>query len=171
MDFRSWNMRRKLIDEDFQSALQSAIDCGPFDGGCVIVAQALKLVIGGEIFGLVDENDAVGHAVVLLDEKLWDYDGPLPPAAFIARFNHLETPWQCVGYRKFYDNDLELAYRDEALVERLVALFHRMMPHMARQEACSSNIDEEIFTPHVHVKQSIGLEVPDDVLNDHPKLG
>lgn len=141
MDFRSWNMRRILIDEDFRADLEATIDCGPFDGGCVIVAQALKSVIGGEIVGLVDKNDEVGHAVVLLDGQLWDYDGPMPPKAFIARFNRLEAPWKCVGYRKFHDNDLELAYRDDALVERLTTSFRRMMPHLAQSKV--RTLDEE----------------------------
>lgn len=134
MDFRSWNMRRRLINEDFCAELEATIGCGPFDGGCVIVAQALKSVIGGEIVGLMDKDDTVGHAVVFLDGQLWDYDGPMPPAAFIARFNRLEAPWKCVGYRMFRENDLELAYRDDELVERLTRLFSRMMPHLNQSE-------------------------------------
>ncbi|WP_315922992.1 hypothetical protein [Mesorhizobium sp. SP-1A] len=143
MDFSSWNMRRRLIDKDFRADLEANIECGPFDGGCVIVAQALKAVIGGEIVGLVDKDDTVGHAVVHLDGKLWDYDGPMPSEAFIARFNRLEAPWKCVGYRKFRDTDLELAYRDDELVGRLVELFRRMMPDLARQEVPSSARDED----------------------------
>jgi len=153
MDFSSWNMRRRLIDKDFRADLEATIECGPFDGGCVIVAQALKAVIGGEIVGLVDKDDAVGHAVILLDGKLWDYDGPMPPVAFIARFNRLEAPWKCVGYRTFHENDLELAYRDDELVRRLVKLFRRMMPDLARQKVQSSTLDEEsqhtVYTPRL----------------------
>lgn len=143
MDLRSWNMRRRLIDKDFRADLEATIECGPFDGGCVIVAQALKSVIGGEIVGLVNKDDTVGHAVVLLDGQLWDYDGPMPPVAFIARFNRLEAPWKCVGYRTFHENDLELAYRDDELVGRLVELFRRMIPVWARQELQLSTRDKD----------------------------
>lgn len=144
MDLRNWNMRRRLIDEDFCADLEATIECGPFDGGCVIVAQALKAVIGGEIVGLVNKDNTVGHAVVLLDGQLWDYDGPMPPEAFIARFNRLEAPWKCVGYRAFQQNDLELAYRDDELVGRLVELFRQMMPGLAKQEVRSSTLDEDL---------------------------
>ena len=73
------------------------------------------------------------HAVVLRDDMLWDYEGPLPVTAFIDRFNRTEVPcdpamW-CTMYRRLRQYDLPEACRgDTALEERLAALFRRVLP-------------------------------------------
>lgn len=130
MDIAAWNDSIESIHEDFYEEIVLAADCGPFDGGCVVTAEALQRVIGGEIMVLIRPNDQADHAVVLKDDQLWDFDGPLPPVAFIQRFNATELsgmPFQCVGYRPIRAIDLHKAYRGDELVERLEALFRQAL--------------------------------------------
>ncbi len=137
MNVREWKKRRKQIHEDFYTDLVDTAGCGAFDGGCLVVAQALQKVIGGEIVVVVREDGTADHAAVLQDEKLWDYAGPLPPAPFISRLNLTELrylPWICTGYRPIESFDLEDAYRDDDLAERLAEQFRRMLPGV-RDEA------------------------------------
>lgn len=130
MDVREWQSLRGLIHDEFYADLLHSGECGPFDGGCVVVAEALQRIVGGEIVVLVRGDDRADHAVVSKDGKLWDYDGPMPPASFIARFNREElshASWSCVGYRPIRSGDLPNAIRDEALVTRLAGLFEKML--------------------------------------------
>lgn len=130
MNARNWKTKRKLIHEELYDDLLRSADCGPFDGGCVVVAQALQKVFGGEIVVLVRDNDRADHAAVFKDGKLWDYDGPLTPSAFIDRFNKEElahTAWSCVRYRPIRSDDLPNACRNEALANRLAGLFEKML--------------------------------------------
>lgn len=136
MNVREWNARRKDIHEAFYEDLVGTARCGPFDGGCVVVAEALHSVIGGEIVVLVRSGtDRADHAAVLLDGKLWDFDGPLAPTAFIRRYERTELchMQSCSGYRPIRDGDLEEAYRDPDLRDRLSAMFREMLPEFAEQ--------------------------------------
>ena len=65
MNVQQWKAATRLIEEAFYEALVDNTDCGPFDGGCLLVAQALKRVIGGEIYVIVDRNDTADHASAL----------------------------------------------------------------------------------------------------------
>lgn len=132
MNISDWNKRRRRIHRRFYGDLVPTAECGAFDGGCVVVAQALHAVIGGEIVVLVRENGNADHAAVFLDGMLWDYDGPLPPSKFIKRFIETELgvglPFTCVGFRTIREGDLKNAYRDDALAGRLSDLFLEMLP-------------------------------------------
>lgn len=130
MDVAEWEERIEAIHEEFYEQIVGTAECGPFDGGCVVTAQALQKVIGGEIVVLIRPNDQADHAVVLKDDHLWDFDGPLPPDAFIRRFNATELsrmPFQCVSYRPIRDADLNNAYRGDELVEKLETLFRQAL--------------------------------------------
>ena len=98
--------------------LIEAAECGPFDGGCVVFAQALQRVMGGHIVVLTSPRGIAEHACVEFDQRLFDYDGPLPPAAFIERFskNELAT---ISGFRAIEASDLPEAYRGIKLEDDL----------------------------------------------------
>jgi hypothetical protein len=130
MEIAEWEKRIEAIHEEFYEQIVGTTECGPFDGGCVVTAQALQKVIGGEIMVLIRSNDRADHAVVLKDDLLWDFDGPLPADAFIQRFNATELsgmPFQCIRYRPIRDADLDKAYRGDELVEKLEALFRKAL--------------------------------------------
>jgi hypothetical protein len=137
MNVREWQALRRLVHEDFYNDLITTADCGAFDGGCVVVAEALQRVIGGEIVVLVREDESADHAAVLCQGKLWDYNGPMLPRQFIARFNRAERA-NTVGYRPIQDEDLREAYRDEELAARLVEKFRAMLEEKnVNGESCS----------------------------------
>lgn len=131
MDFEEWMDRRGRIDARACEAMAEVAGCGAFDGGCVVVARALRDVIGGEIVALIRPDGTADHAAVLRDEILWDYDGPAPVFGFVWRFNETEmrgTPWRCTGYRALREGDLPDAARDDALVGLLSGLFREILP-------------------------------------------
>lgn len=136
MNVREWHVLLKSIHEQFYEDLVGAADCGAFDGGCLVVAQVLQRVIGGQLVVLVRETDVADHAAVWKDGKLWDYAGPMVPGLFIQRFNRTEarhTPWSVVGFRDIRADDLPDAHREDPLVARLAELFRRMLPRSEHQ--------------------------------------
>src|ERR1035437_2879286 len=98
----------KRNKEKIYTFLLSVADSGPFDGGCVIAAYAIKMAIGGEVFVLVSTDDFAEHAVVKLGNKLYDFDGGLPENEFIRRFNVNEMS-NCVAVRPIRKGDLPAA--------------------------------------------------------------
>jgi hypothetical protein len=130
MNVREWKRLRKQIHDDFYADLVTTAGCGAFDGGCLVVAQALQKVIGGDIVVIIREDGTADHAAVLQGERLWDYAGPLPPVPFISRLNLTELrhlTWICTGYRPIESYDLEDAYRDDDLAHRLSEKFGMML--------------------------------------------
>lgn len=127
MYIEDWERLRSTIDDEVLDVLFSASSCGPFDGCCLVVAQALREVIGGDLVVLVRANNgSAEHAALLYDSRLWDFDGPLPPSEFIARFETNEMPGsgeKCGGYRTFEVADLPDAIRDPALVSVVADIF------------------------------------------------
>lgn len=108
-----------------------AIGCGPFDGGCVTVAMALKVMLGGDIVvltGYANRNspeEAAQHAALLHNGKLIDGDGPLPQKAFINRFVDNEMAFvggSVTGVRPIEPNDLPEAPRDAAVARQIAEL-------------------------------------------------
>jgi hypothetical protein len=142
MNVREWQSLRRLVHEDFYDDLVETAGCGAFDGGCLVVAEALRKVIGGEIVVLVRDDGMADHAAVLFEGKLWDYYGPMFPGQFIARFNRAEavhSPWICIGYRPIHVADLEGAYRDDDLADRLASKFRVMLGVPDHQRVCPAS--------------------------------
>ncbi|MFX4226430.1 MAG: hypothetical protein ACFHHU_00645 [Porticoccaceae bacterium] len=115
-----WEVLVNQCHDTFYTDLVSTIGCGAFDGGCVVVAEALQMVLGGQVVVLIRSNDHADHAAVLINGLLVDYDGPLPPEAFIARFSNNERhTFPITGYRPIRETDLPNAPRDHLLKRRL----------------------------------------------------
>jgi hypothetical protein len=99
-------------------------DCGPFDGGCVLVAQALQKIHGGDIVVLINDRGNADHAAVKLGNTLIDYDGPLPVEKFIKRFEKNEHV-KIKGIRPMKDSDLPEATRNQSLLPKIVNLLSK----------------------------------------------
>jgi hypothetical protein len=112
-------------------------DCGPFDGGCVVFANALQSVIGGKIVVLIDPNGRADHAAVARGGLLYDFDGPLPPVDFVERFCENERV-TIAGYRPIDANDLPGAVRDKALQAKLSEILRDALSQKPTQRQSQS---------------------------------
>jgi len=101
--------------------LIDTIDSGPFDGGCVVFAQALQIKYGGEIVVLLNRNKQADHAAVKIGDTLIDADGPAKVDSFIERFERNERV-EISGIRTIRDNDLPDAPRNIGLSKKIVTL-------------------------------------------------
>lgn len=130
VDSNIWSAKLKLVHHTFTRTLKEKIGCGPFDGGCLIVAQAIHSIIGGEIGVLVDKDDEALHAVVLKDGQLWDYDGPMEPGPFLQRYNtYVDDPrYRCIGHRLLTGWDLSEAMEDNDLARHLAKMIAYILP-------------------------------------------
>lgn len=120
--------------DEIYCAIIEVGDCGPFDGGCVVFAQALQRVIGGDIVVLTRSNGQGDHAAVEYCGQLYDADGPLPPAEFIERFARNEFA-NVTGYRMMHPGDLREAVRDSSLEDRLVGIFCEALSHVQAENS------------------------------------
>jgi hypothetical protein len=116
-------------------AMLESIDCGPFDGGCVVFAMALQRIYGGEVF-VIDGQTAQGpwgpltssgaqHAILRLpDGRYMDADGDGTACELVSRLNKNECFGRLVhkSTRPIEDEDLPDAPRDETLAGLLAAL-------------------------------------------------
>ena len=100
--------------------LINTVDSGPFDGGCVVFARALQMKFGGDVMVLTGKHGA-DHAVLQLNGKLIDADGPAEPKEFIRRFEQNELA-QITGIRPIELNDLPEAPRSEELSQQIAKL-------------------------------------------------
>lgn len=119
-----WKSLLETVGDEIYDLLFDATDCGPFDGGCVLFARSLQRVFGGDLVVLVREDGTADHAAVHLDGMLLDFDGPLAPDAFLARFNANESA-RTVIWRPFNEGDLPDAPRNDVAEERIAALLAR----------------------------------------------
>lgn len=89
----------------------------------MVVAQALQLRFGGEIFVLTRFSGAADHAVLRTTSGVFcDGDGVATDAAdILMRFNRNECT-QAVAVRPLRDGDLDDAPRDLGLSERVAKL-------------------------------------------------
>jgi predicted GNAT family acetyltransferase len=118
----------RKIDESFPgknknkiyNLLINTIDSGPFDGGCVVFAQALQIKFGGEIMVLTGVHGA-DHAVLSLNGKLIDADGPAEPNEFVHRFEKNELA-KITGIRPIHSKDLPDAPRSTELATQIAKL-------------------------------------------------
>lgn len=124
MNLAEWQSLLETVGDEIYRLLFDATDCGPFDGGCVLFARSLQRAFGGDVVVLVREDGTADHAALHLDGMLLDFDGPLAPDAFIARFNATESA-RTVTWRPFYEGDLPDAPRNDVAEEGIAALLAR----------------------------------------------
>jgi hypothetical protein len=83
----SQGLKKLARRDDLFAALGSV---GPFDGGCIICAEALRRVFGGEIWGAYSGDDWQ-HAVLRLDEDCYlDMDGVSTRDGLVQRWLSVE---------------------------------------------------------------------------------
>jgi len=111
----------KNLSEDVYGVLDS-YQCGPFDGGCVLVAQALQKIHGGDVVVLVDQNDQAQHAAVAVNGQLMDYSGAADPAQFVRKFEADERV-KIENVRPIQSGDLPDAPSNDAqVIDQLVSV-------------------------------------------------
>jgi len=109
----------KNLSEDVYSVLDS-YQCGPFDGGCVLVAQALQKIHGGDVVVLVDQSDQAQHAAVAVNGRLMDYSGAADPEQFVRKFEADERV-NIAGVRPIKPGDLpDAPSNDPQVIDQLV---------------------------------------------------
>jgi len=107
--------------------LIDAIGSGPFDGGCVVMAQAIQARHGGNIVVLIGSSQhntkpVAQHAAVQLGDTLIDFDGPASVQDFVKRFERNElahSGGKITGIRPMQNQDLPDAPRSPELVDKL----------------------------------------------------
>jgi len=151
------------VSDDIYSDLASAL-VGPFDGGCVMCANALQKNIGGNVSVLVDENDIAQHAVVERDGMLFDQDGPLPIDKFIKRFNSQETD-NITDVRRIKENDLPEAVRDDDIEKSMTQRLSEVLNQQPEQFAQS--VEESTDTPEFKKWSGDGEVVEPEDVNDY----
>jgi hypothetical protein len=114
----SWPGRNK---NRIYNLLIDATDSGPFDGGCVVFAQALQMKYGGDIVVLINQSGQADHAAIQLSKILIDADGPAEIDNFIKRFERNERV-KITGIRPIQDNDLPDAPRNKELASQIARL-------------------------------------------------
>ena len=110
--------------------LVSTVGSGPFDGGCVVLAQAIQKKYGGDIVVLVghaqhNTNEVAQHAAVKMGNLLVDFDGAFEPNEFIKRFERNELAHvggHITGVRPIQSGDLPDAPRDPAVSNSIAKL-------------------------------------------------
>jgi hypothetical protein len=120
-------------------------DCGPFDGGCVLVAQALQQIHGGDIVVLINDRGNADHAAVKIGNTLLDFDGPLPVEKFIKRFEKNEHV-KVTGIRPMKDGDLPDATRNQSLLPKIVDLLSNKKSKKVKE--AKENITKEDRHPN-----------------------
>jgi len=106
------------------------IGSGPFDGGCVVMAQAIQARHGGNIVVLTGPSQhntkpVAQHAAVQLGDILIDFDGPASVQDFVKRFERNElanSGGKITGIRPMQNHDLPDAPRSPDLVDKLSRL-------------------------------------------------
>ncbi len=132
------------VDEDASDKvyelLLDNIGAGPFDGGCVVVAQALQLIHGGELMALVRNDGTADHAVVQKGNTMYDFDGPGTQEEVVSRFEKNEGT-RIAEVRKLRMTDLPDAPRNSKLAKQIASLMKEPV-----QEA---QVDEGVNDPHI----------------------
>lgn len=130
---RTWEITEHISGRNKSQVydlLVNTIGSGPFDGGCVIMAQAIQLRYGGDIVVLVgraqtNTKETAQHAAVKIGNKLVDFDGVGTVSDVVRRFERNELAHaggQITSIRAIKPGDLPDAPRDSKLAQRLERL-------------------------------------------------
>lgn len=118
MTSEGWNEIRSVVDETVYDLLFERTGTGPFDGCCVVVAEAMRQVFGGEIVVFVRSDGVADHAALRLEGVIADFDGPVGEEMAVADYNEREYG-STVSWRPIRDDDLEDAFREADLCAKL----------------------------------------------------
>ena len=133
-------MNEDDASEKVYELLLDNIGAGPFDGGCVVVAQALQKIHGGELMALVRNDGTADHAVVQKGNTMYDFDGPGTQEEVVSRFEKNEGT-RIAEVRKLRMTDLPDAPRNSELAKQIASLMKEPV-----QEA---QVDEGVNDPHI----------------------
>lgn len=111
-------LRRNERDALYHT-LSDRLGCGPFDGGCVAFAMALRQRLGGEVHVLINAHGRADHAVLCWEGRLIDMDGPASARGMVQRFQRLEGVTLRPGSRPIQPDDLPGASRAADVVDAL----------------------------------------------------
>jgi cytidylate kinase len=128
------------VNDKVYELLLDNIGAGPFDGGCVVVAQALQKIHGGELMALVRNDGTADHAVVQKGNTMYDFDGPGTQEEVVSRFEKNEGT-RIAEVRKLRMTDLPDAPRNSELAKQIASLMKEPV-----QEA---KVDEGVNDPHI----------------------
>jgi hypothetical protein len=114
--------------------LLAPFECGPFDGGCLIVARAVHSVFGGEMISLHGANASLNqaalipqHAAVRFGRMVFDARG-LQDGEAICRFWETNEHLRNVSIHPFKAGDLgNDAVMDEATVLAVAAMIRKAL--------------------------------------------
>lgn len=86
-------IRRTYIAKEFWDVLDNATGSGPFDGACLVCAQALKHAAGeGDIVRIFDTSTNTTHHYGLrIGGTVYDFDGACDSRTWIQRFSRNEN--------------------------------------------------------------------------------
>lgn len=145
-------------------AIVTAADAGPFDGGCVIAAQAIQQQIGGRLVVLT-RGGAAQHAAVELNGTFYDFNGPASEAELLQRFAAAEhTPVDAT--RPLAPGDLPDALRSPKAAEGIAKLLPDMRTAAPYATADSvSAIAPPVPGPEIPAAKALALE-----LANNPRL-
>lgn len=143
--FKSASHKNKVYE-----LMLERIDCGPFDGGCVVFAQALQHLYGGDLYVVegrclsgnqrLSEDECkllAQHAVLKLrDGRFIDAGGAASERAMLARTaREANFMVSAMRLRPLREDDLEEAPRDAALAVSLAKLLDDGVPAAASHPA------------------------------------
>jgi len=114
--------------------LLAPFECGPFDGGCLIVARAVHSVFGGEMVALHGANASINraplipqHAAVRFGRMIFDARG-LQEGEAMCRFWETREHLSNVSIHPFMAGDLgNDAAMDEATVLAVAAMIRKAL--------------------------------------------
>lgn len=109
--------KNKKKDEIYTILLDSC-DAGPFDGGCLTMAHAIKNAIGGELVSFVRADDFADHVAVKKGEYIYDADGFYNEKDAIKKFNKAEMA-NVVKIRPYKEGDVPNAPLDIDAAKRI----------------------------------------------------
>src|SRR5210317_282163 len=143
------------------------IGAGPFDGGCVIVAQALQIIHGGEIMALVRPDGIADHAVVQKGNTMYDFDGPGTPEEVISRFEKNEGA-RITDVRKLRMTDLTDAPRNTKLAKQIATIIQEINVTESKEIRTQKRKDGftiDLYVDNKHVGQYTHTRDDDIVRN------
>jgi hypothetical protein len=146
----AWNSDWELHNKIY-GVLIDAADSGPYDGGCVIMAQALQKVVGGDVVGLTSANGRVQHAVVKTGDTYHDYSGSGSLKAVMGHLNKLESldpAHRVVAARPMKKDDLPGAPRDDTVASEIASLI--------KMHKAIRSLNEKLFDESQHPRDDHG---------------